>query len=56
VRLARHRARRAAAPRRRRRPTRLLEAMRARHAAGWYRTLTFVQRTVQTPPAGGASR
>jgi hypothetical protein len=30
--------------------------MRARHAAGWYRTLTFVQRTVQTPPAGGAEQ
>ena len=34
----------------------LLEAMRARHADGWYRTLTFTQRTVQVPPSGGPER
>jgi len=34
----------------------LLEAMHARHAAGWYRTLTFVQRTVQTSPTGGGEQ
>jgi hypothetical protein len=28
----------------------LLEAMRARYAGKWYRTLTFVQRTEQVPP------
>jgi hypothetical protein len=34
----------------------LLEAMRARYAGKWYRTLTFVQRTEQVPPGGGAAR
>lgn len=31
----------------------LAEAMRSRYAGKWYRTLTFVQRTLQTPPSGG---
>jgi hypothetical protein len=34
----------------------LLEAMHRRYAGQWYRTLTFVQRTVQTPPTGGPER
>lgn len=34
----------------------VLEAMRARYADSWYRTLTFVQRTVQAPPTGGPER
>lgn len=34
----------------------LLEAMRQRYAGQWYRTLTFVQRTVQVPPTGGPER
>jgi hypothetical protein len=34
----------------------LLEAMRQRYADSWYRTLTFVQRTVQVAPTGGPER
>jgi hypothetical protein len=34
----------------------LLEAMRQRYADTWYRTLTFVQRTVQVAPTGGPER
>ena len=34
----------------------LLEAMRQRYDGKWYRTLTFVQRTVQVPAGGGAER
>lgn len=34
----------------------LLAAMHDRYAGKWYRTLTFVQRTTQTPPQGGPDR
>jgi hypothetical protein len=34
----------------------VLAAMRARYEGKWYRTLTFVQRTIQVPPGGGAER
>ena len=34
----------------------LLEAMHQRYAGQWYRTLTFVQRTVQMAPGGGPER
>jgi len=34
----------------------LLRAMHERYAGTWYRTLTFVQRTVETPPSGTERR
>ena len=34
----------------------LLERMHAQYAGKWYRTLTFVQRTIETPPQGAERR
>lgn len=34
----------------------LLQRMHAQYAGKWYRTLTFVQRTVETPPQGAERR